>query len=181
MHILIVGSSGSGKSNLAKGFAENAEAKGQAVIVYDPVMSSGWPENAEKFATAEKFLQRMRTAQSAHVFIDEAKTLWNHDPKRADALLYQKRHAGILVYVIGQRAEGMIPPNARNQCSKVFAFRQSAKDSDTLALEYGEVLRKCSKLDKNNFIYSDGFSGGMAALDYSAKYPPTIKLGDKHE
>lgn len=175
MHNLIVGSSGSGKSNLAKRFAENAVISGAAVIVFDPLRSSGWPESAQKFTTAEAFLDHIEIAQSAHVFIDEAKILWNADPKRADMVLYQKRHQGLLVYVIGQRAEGMIPPNARNQCSKVFAFRQSKKDADTLAQEYGDLLSSITTLKKNDFVYSDGFSGGKAALDYSNGLPPQIK------
>jgi hypothetical protein len=174
MHVLIVGSSGSGKTNLAKRFAADAVTRGEAVIVYDPMMSAGWPEGAEKYTTPRRFFQRMMQAQSAHVFIDEAKTLWNHDTKRADALLYQKRHQGLLFYVIGQRAEGMIPPNARNQCSRVFAFRQSHKDSETLALEYSEELRGCAKLGKDAFIYSDSFNSGRAALDYSGGIPPAI-------
>lgn len=174
MHNLIVGASYSGKSNLAKRFAENAKLSGANVVVYDPLLSSGWPDGAKKFSTPGAFLDHIDTAESAHVFIDEAKTLWNHDVKRSDAVLYQKRHQGLLVYVIGQRAEGMIPPNARNQCSKVFAFRQSKKDAETLAHEYGDILLGCTTLNKNMFIFADGFSGGQAALDYKTGTPPTI-------
>lgn len=175
VHNIIVGASYSGKSNLAKRFAHNANLAGQNVIVFDPLRSNGWPERAEKYSTAEAFLNAIETAQSSHVFIDEAKVLWNHDTKRADAVLYQKRHQGLLVYVIGQRAEGMIPPNARNQCSKIFAFRQSRKDAETLAAEYGEQLLGITKLPKNEFIFSDGFSGGRARLNYDAGIPPVIE------
>lgn len=175
MHNIIVGASYSGKSNLAKRFAENARQKGQGILVFDPLRSNGWPESAEKYSTPEAFLDAIETVQSTHVFIDEAKVLWNHDTKRADAVLYQKRHQGLLVYVIGQRAEGMIPPNARNQCSKIFAFRQSKKDAETLAAEYGELLLNITKLPKNEFIFSDGFSGGRARLNYDAGLPPTIE------
>ena len=174
MHILIVGSSGSGKSNLAKRFAADAVARGESVIVYDPIMSGDWPDAATKYTTPRRFFSAMETAESAHVFIDEAKTLWNHDVKKADALLYQKRHMGLLFYLLGQRAEGMIPPNARNQCSRVFAFRQSRKDSETLSMEYGEGLRECVNLPAGTFVFSDGFSGGRAALDYSGGVPPVI-------
>lgn len=174
MHVLIVGSSGSGKTNLAKRFAADAISRGDAVLVYDPIMSGDWPSEASKYTTPRRFFAAIEHTESAHVFIDEAKTLWNHDTKKADALLYQKRHKGLLFYVIGQRAEGMIPPNARNQCSRVFAFKQSHKDSETLALEYGAALRDCVSLAPGAFVFSDGFKDGRGALDYTGGVPPTI-------
>jgi hypothetical protein len=175
VHNLIVGCSYSGKSNLAKRFAANAELNGEGVLVFDPLKSTGWPSSAKLYHTPDAFLNAVESATKAHVFIDEAKTLWDFDTKRADRILYQLRHKGLLVYVIGQRAEGMIPPNARNQCSKIFAFRQAKKDSFTLAEEYGEGLRHCLNVPKNTFVYSDGFSSGRAELDYSHGLPPFIR------
>lgn len=170
MHNLIVGNSTTGKSNLAKHFARKANQQGESVIVYDPLSSTGWPENAIKFISAKKFLDYVETANSAHVFVDEAKSLWDFDVKRADALLYRRRHQGLLIYLIAQRTR-MVPPNARNQCSKVYAFRQQQDDAETLASEYSAELYNCNNLAKGEFIASNGFNGKKYTLDYSL-YPP---------
>lgn len=171
MHNLIVGNSYSGKSNLAKYFAKQAVLKGESVIVYDPLKSTGWPETARKYADPEKFLQDMDTFINAHVFVDEAKTLWDHDWPRSDKLLYQKRHDGILVYVIAQRTK-MVPPNARNQCSKLFAFKQQTEDAKILAAEYDEALIAARALSKGEFLVSNGFHSMAMHLDYSKGLPP---------
>lgn len=176
MHNLIVGASYSGKTNLCKRFAYDAVMSNQSVLVYDPLKSTGWPKQARKISDPELFLNAIEKTTSAHVFIDEAKTLWNYDTRRADAILYQKRHQGILAYVIGQRAEGMIPPNARNQCSKLFAFKQSKKDAETLALEYTQPeIMSVQSLKEGEFIYTNSYSIQKLALDYSRGNPPFIK------
>jgi len=171
MHNLIVGNSYSGKSWLAKRFAADAERRGERVVVYDPLKSVGWPASAVKYSDAEKFLDALPDIQSAHVFVDEAKTLWNIDERRADVLLYQKRHDGILVYVIAQRTK-MVPPNARNQCSKIFAFKQQTEDAKILAAEYDEFLIETKSLQKTEFIVSNGFSSVRMRLDFNGGTPP---------
>lgn len=181
MHNIIVGASFSGKTNLAKRMAKTAADKGEDIMVYDPRKSGGWPEGAKKYASPEKFLKDFWTLKKHHVFIDEAKTLFDFDIKAAEKIAYQGRHEGHLVYFIGQRAMSMIPPNARNQCGKVFAFKQSKKDSDVLADEYNDMLTQCCKLKKSEFIYSDGFAVGRAKLNYlnpegeENTQPPEIK------
>ena len=171
MHIMIIGNSASGKSNLAKRFALDANNRGETVIVYDPLLSVGWPGQL-KYATAETFLAQIEHHQSAHVFIDEARTLWDHDQKLANALLYQKRHQGLLIYLIAQRTR-MVPPNARNQCSKLFAFRQQKDDAETLAQEYHAEMMQTSALKIGEFIASDGYRSQRFHLDYKV-YPPTV-------
>lgn len=170
MHNLIVGNSTTGKSNLGKHFARNAIERQQSVIVYDPLRSTGWPESAVKFTSPGLFLDYIETATEAHVFVDEAKSLWDFDTKRADALLYRRRHQGLLIYLIAQRTR-MVPPNARNQCSKVYAFRQQQDDAETLASEYSTGLYNCCGLQKGEFIASNGFTDKNYLLDYSI-YPP---------
>lgn len=173
MHILVVGNSGTGKTNMCKAIASGMENDQKAIIVFDPLASSGWPTRAEKFESVDKFFDRMNTAQNAFVFVDEAKTLWDANPKEADKLVYRRRHQGLLVFLIAQRTR-MVPPNARNQCSRVFAFRQQRDDADTLAQEYTEDLYECSNLDVGEAIGSDGFQSHRIELVYD-DYPPTIK------
>lgn len=172
MHILIIGNSFTGKSKLAKHLAQKAAAQGQDVIVYDPLKSSGWPSSAKKFASAKKFFDYIRTAQNAHVFCDEAATLWADDYKQADRLLYNRRHQGLLVYLIAQRAT-MIRPNGRNQCSTVFSFRQQLDDAQTLAAEYHPAMMDVMRLEDTFFYMVRGMQVIPMRLDFSQGDPPT--------
>lgn len=169
MHTLIVGITYTGKTNLCKGIAARTDKE---VIVFDPVASGGWPENAVKFESIDKFFEYLETAQNAFVFVDEGKTLWDANPREADKLLYRRRHQGLLVFVIAQRTK-MIPPNARNMCSKVFAFKQRKDDSDILVDEYGVPFKECLKLEIGEFIATDGFNTNKYCLDYTV-IPPQI-------
>lgn len=163
VHRLIVGQSMSGKTNLAKHIAGGFSGD---VLVFDPVKSCGWPTDAMKFSDPEKFLKHAIKATTCAVFIDEAKLLWDYDTRRADRLLYQKRHDGLLVHLIAQRAK-MIRPNARDQCATLYAFKQSREDVDILKGNFGEALEAANTLKKGEFIVSDGFSAQRFALDYS--------------
>lgn len=170
MHVLIVGQSTSGKSNLAKRIAADQER----VVVFDPLKSTGWPDHAIKFADSEKFLSAIVSVESAHVFIDEAMVLWDYDYKRANKILYNRRHQGLLVYVIAQRAT-MVLPHARNQCSRVFAFKQTRADAESLAGDYNPQIIECNNVGKGEFIVADTFTAKRGTLDYSI-YPPNVNL-----
>lgn len=176
MHTLIVGASYSGKSKLAKRFAATAEKRGEKIVVYDPLKTADWPDSAIKYSNPERFLDEVWDYENVHVFVDESKTLFDYDKTRAEKLAYLGRHGGRLVYFIGQRAMSMIPPNARNQCGKVFAFKQSKKDSEVLADEYSEIFMRCPRLPKIHFVASDGFNDVSGRLDFSTGEVPEIVL-----
>ncbi len=176
MHNLIVGASYSGKSFLAKRLALQAEMRGEKIVVFDPLKSNGWPESSILYAKPDVFINEVWDYESCHVFVDEAKVLFEAERLGAEKLSYQGRHGGRLVYFIGQRAMSMIPPNARNQCGKVFAFKQSAKDCVTLADEYHEIFMGCKKLPQIHFYCSDGFTALKGNLDFSAGTIPHINL-----
>lgn len=171
MHYSIYGITYSGKSWLAKFLAKLAADKNEAVGVYDPTKSEGWPASARKFTNPEQFLDWALEQKETHLFIDEAKTLFDHDTKRAEKLLYMKRHDGCLCYLMAQRAT-MIPPNARNMCSRVASFKQNGQNPKILSEEYDEIFRSISSLPKITFIYSDGFTRQKMKLDFSGGYPP---------
>lgn len=154
MHVLTVGISFSGKTVLNKFLAE--KYKDNNVIVFDPVKSSGWPESATKFSSAKKFLEHLETASDAYVFVDEAKILWDFDSKLADKALYSRRHQGLLFFLIAQRIR-MVPPNARNMCTTIYAFRQQQKDAEILKDEYHDDFIACRNLINGEFlIYHKG-------------------------
>ena len=174
MHTLIVGASYSGKSWLAKRLAKTAADAAHKILVFDPLKSGGWPAKAEKHAGAAGFIKAYWAAESCYVFIDEAKVLFDKQKLEAERMAYQGRHNGHLNFFIGQRAMSMIPPNARNQCGKVFAFKQSEDDAATLAKEYDKSLLGCTSLKKCHFIASDGFSAAKGYLDF-VETPPLVK------
>lgn len=169
MHVLIVGNSNSGKSWLARSIAAPLDAD---VIVFDPTMARGWPDHAAKYADPDAFFAHVETATNAYVFIDEAATLWDYDEERADALVYRGRHRGLLIFLIAQRSR-MVRPNARNQCSRVYAFRQQLDDAKVLAAEYSAELIECTALEPVHCIATDGFKSQRLRLDFSSS-PPKI-------
>lgn len=172
MHVLIVGISSSGKTLLAKSIAKSLIGKGQ-VIVFDPLKSGGWPDGAKCYSTLEAFKVVVSRETNAYIFIDESKVVFDEDTKLAQKWLYQNRHKGQLIFLIAQRAK-MVPPNARNQCSKVYAFKQSLEDAKELVGDYGAEMINTAKLPKCNFIFSDGFNTQNGELDFSQN-PPLIK------
>lgn len=173
MHNLLVGITNSGKSNLAKRFAKDSPHE---VIVFDPMCSTGWPDNIIKFSDPKKFFDYINQVKSALIFCDEARVFWEKGfQSEADALLTRSRHDGQLIFLIAQRAK-MIPPNARAMCSRVYAFRQNVDDSIALAQEYHPLLRKCTELGKGEFIASDGYHAEHLKLNYNELPPKPEKI-----
>lgn len=168
MHNLVVGISNSGKTQLCKLVANSNP--NLDVIVFDPLKSGGWGNKAKCFSTIEAFGKYLEMNQKAIVFIDEAKIVFDEDKKLAEKWLYQFRHKGYLIYLIAQRAK-MIPPNARNQCSSVYAFKQKPEDAKLLADEYGDEFAELPKLKPLEFIYSNGFETTKAAIQFNGNKP----------
>jgi len=178
MHVLIVGSSGSGKSALSKALAREADEAGHRVIVHDPTQSEGWPDEATKYADAEMFLEDAPSFKNAYVFIDEAADVWAADEDEANKLIYRGRHRGLLFLIIAQRSR-MVRPNARNQCSTVYAFRQQFDDARTLAAEYTNDMIETTELPKLHGIKSDGFESSRLRIEFDAfGDSEIIALGD---
>lgn len=176
MHILVVGNSGSGKSILAKALATEGEARGQRIIVFDPTLSHGWPSCAIKYADPEAFLEDAPRFRSAYVFIDESADVWAWDEDAANALIYRGRHRGLLFVLIAQRSR-MVRPNARNQCRRVYAFRQQLDDAKTLANEYHERLIECAGLPELQGLVTDGFTVERIEVAYDPNR--IIRVPDK--
>lgn len=171
MHNLVVGITFSGKTILCKEVAkENSE---KDIIVFDPIKSGGWPKHARCYSTIEAFSSALDKYKSALVFIDEAKTIFNEDKTLAEKWLTQYRHKGYLFFLIAQRAK-MIPPNARNQCTQIYAFKQKPEDAKILADEYGDELFEVSRLNKLEFIYSDGYQTQKGAIQFNNNNPTII-------
>lgn len=175
MHLLVVGNANTGKSWLARSLASKHTGR---VLVFDPTKARGWPANAVKWADPGIFLAEIEMAQSAHVYVDEAADLWTFDEVRANRLLYRGRHRGLLFVLIAQRTR-MVPPNARNQCSRIYAFRQQLDDAKTLAAEYHAELLKSTRLPPKVCIASDGFSATEMRLNFDSLPPKIVVVPGK--
>lgn len=158
MHALICGVTESGKTTLAHMFAKDFEAKGQNIIVYDPVgtntASGSWPESAKVFNDAETlfFYLEHPKVMHAHVFIDEAGDIFNAQNRENLWLLTRGRHKGFSVYMICQRPK-MILPSARTQASIAYVFRLSNEDMREIGGDFGHSdLHKTNTLDTGDFL-----------------------------
>ena len=117
------------------------------------------------------------TLRSVAVFLVILAVLaWSWDASRPSEI---NRVSGIFD-ALGAMADlgtRMVPPNGRNQCSKIFAFRQQSDDADTLAQEYHEDFAECRYLPIGHFIASDGYNSMYGYLDISST--PLIVWGKK--
>jgi hypothetical protein len=163
MHTQIVGITLSGKTVLARHIL-NANPDIPA-LVFDPLKSGGWPTHCKCFSNFKAFVKAMDTHNSCVVIIDEARVVFEEDKALAEKWLYQYRHRGYKIYLLSQRAK-MIPPNARNNCPVIYSFKQKREDAVILAQEYGEELLDVTKLNKLEFIYSNGFETKKGKLEF---------------
>jgi len=161
MHNLILGSSESGKSCLAKTLVSGLLNRGKSVIVYDPIgVSSEW--NGGIFLRDDDLLQETMKDEKyhqSHVFIDEAGTLFNEGSRRdVTWVVTRSRHLGHSVYLITQRAM-QITKTARDQCKRLYCFQVSMDDAILLAKEYNDKeLENASNLPQFHFYVKDRFS-----------------------
>lgn len=167
MHNLIVGMPQSGKSALAKWMANNNTKAGHKVVVFDPIKDSGWPKSAYVYHTPALFLREIWVHKNCYVYMDECKMLFDEDKREAEKLAYMGRHGGRSLSFIGTRAWGMIPPNARNMCSKVFAFKQQFQDAKILADNYNYKFMETQKLGKLNFLAGNAFEIYKGQLSFT--------------
>lgn len=177
MHNLIVGRSYSGKSQLMKAIIRDNLIGKAPVVVFDPVRTE-WPKGCMCYANFTAFKNVLKRTKGAFIVIDEAKTAIDEDPKEFEKWLYQNRHKGQLIFILAQRAK-MVPPNARNQCSKVFAFRQTREDAKALVEDFGESMWFCATSEKLNFVYSDGFNSKKGRIEFDDKGPQIRMLNNE--
>lgn len=151
-HSLILGMTESGKSTLAKRLSKDFLDRGWHVVLYDPLNDTGW-SYSYKAKDIWDILNYLRQAEKCMVFIDEAGTICGHYDKQAMWLATQSRHWGHNVFFISQRCK-QIAPTVREQCSFLFLFSTSKKDSEELANEFNrDELRTSNTLKQGEYFY----------------------------
>ena len=157
MHTLICGVTMSGKTTLAHKFAHELASQGQAIIVFDPVMTptaaGTWPENALLFDDEFEFFNYLvkEEVNKAHVFIDESGDVFNLNKPWNFWLLTRGRHFGFSVFLIAQRPK-MLAPTVRNQCGRAYVFRLARDDLKEIAADFGFSDLQKIMLDKGDFL-----------------------------
>jgi len=154
-HSLIIGMSESGKTTLAKQIAEEFTSQGQEYIVYDPITpyQSAW-ENAS-FITDDidqlYNIAKHPESRNLLIIIDESSVGIGRNPKDKQWFATQARHWGHTVLFLAQR-EVQVSVTVRDQCTWVYIFKISKKDSEKFADEFGhDVLKNAHLLDKLEF------------------------------
>jgi DNA helicase HerA-like ATPase len=157
MHVLIVGTTQSGKTTLAREFAHKFARKGHRIIVYDPVGTPSangvWPMSAKIFDREMPFISYMiqPDVRHAHVFVDESNDIFSLQKDYNHWMLTRGRHFGLTIYVITQRPK-MVAPNVRGQCGRAYIFHLGNDDLKQLAGDFGVDAIKNEVLDKGDFI-----------------------------
>lgn len=139
MHVLIVGTTGSGKTTLATQLVRSYAARGVHSIVLDPMMDRRWRAGTKWVtddpATFQKWVGESRRCM---VFIDESGEMVGQYRSEMFWLATRARHLGHLSHFLTQRP-AQLSRTVRGQCSTLYAFAMSIPDAKSLADEWGRT------------------------------------------
>lgn len=151
-----MGTTGCGKSTLAKRLAIQFKKQGKAVLVLDPIGDSDWQAD---FITDDKneFLKVAKASKNCILIVDESAGVVGRYDVEMEWLGTKARHWGHSTFFIAQRTQ-QINPTVRNQCSNLYLFQVSGNDSDILAEEFNQdILKEAKSLPKLSFIKTGRF------------------------
>lgn len=139
------------------------------MIVLDAI-GAGWDRRVRLTDSADELQEYvLKSKTRVHIFVDEAGKYFEED-RSLSWIVTRGRHYGANVFLISQRAV-QIPMTARDQCSRLYLFRCSAKDGKTLAEEWTDpeiescpaypqfVFRSVSKFGRPDFYTIDPATG----------------------
>jgi hypothetical protein len=157
-HVLILGTSESGKTTLAKMLARQYKRAGMGVLVLDPLMDPQWQAD---FMTSdeEQFLKRFWASRNCFAFMDEGGDSVGRFNTAMQKTATRGRHWGHSCHYITQRAT-QLAPIVRDQCRHLFAFALSRKDGETLAADFlCDDLLNVHALGQGDYIHVERFGG----------------------
>ena len=155
-HTLIVGTTASGKSVLARALAEKRLALGGAVIVFDPVWNpkekNAWGKGAVIYREPQPFIDAVWKSSNCLVIADEAGEHIRSNNSPFVALATRGRHNGHDVIFIAQRIK-MLLPTVRDNVDLLFLFATRSEDAQYLAGDWNdEDLWNAVDLPPRHFI-----------------------------
>ena len=171
-HALIVGSSGTGKTSLAKKLAEARSITRKfkpefRQVALDP-MGSQWPDGVfvvRDWVELETELAVMHEGgEHGCIYIDEANVHFSIADKEKLWLMLRGRHFGLDVTLITQFPT-LISPAARGQCERLHLFKVGAQSARMLAEDYAapELLR-ASGLKRGEWLCVEWNNDGSRAV-----------------
>lgn len=166
LHWLVVGVTGCGKSRLMREHIVPSWARrGYAVLVLDPV-GQDWIACGASWQTKDslRFLAAAMASERCVLVIDEClRSMRGTDANGAQLeqrmawLATEARNSGHRSYFLGQRAM-MMPPNVRDNCEGVLAFKQSPANATWLAEHLSQpALLEAPALPKGTAIMAETF------------------------
>lgn len=178
-HTLIVGSSGTGKTTLAKKLAE-ARKKTRSYmpnfrqVALDP-LSSAWPLGVDVVSTFEDLmvdLEIMHEQQEVGcVYVDEANTQFAHGDKERLWLMLRGRHFGLDLTLITQYPT-LLSPAARGQCERLHVFQIGMQAARMLADDYAcPQIAKAPFLKRGEWLAVEWVDGLRIANKYNLFTP----------
>jgi len=155
-HVLITGTTESGKSALARELCRNYTA---GRIVLDPLRHPGWQAD-RVFSSGPEYLACARQATGCALFVDESPSVVGRYDDEMHWLATQARHRGHWSHFVSQRPT-QLPPVVRDQCSIAFIFRVSPDAAKILAREFTqpEIEAVAPTLEQFHFLAVRRFGG----------------------
>lgn len=155
MHTLIVGTTCSGKSFLAKKLAAEFKRDGRTVAVLDPIANK-WAADFQTHDPAV-FLDYCRTHTGLIIFVDESGDVFEKYDSELNWLATRGRHLGHYCFFIGQRYT-QIPKTVRANCSNLYLFASHPDDAAELAKDFNEPdLAMAATLPQGHFFFKRMF------------------------
>ena len=158
MHAYIVGTTGSGKSHLAREICKGVRDSGYQTLVLDPIGDPKWNEAADLVVTdKDHFLEIFWESTNLRVFCDELLRYTDNHDRDFHTTATMGRHNGHQVFYIAQRPSH-VPINIRSQCQTVFTFKQNRKEAMLMAGDFGnDDLQQAARLGQYEFLHADAF------------------------
>lgn len=155
-HVLIVGTTESGKTTLARNLAAHYKRNGYGVLVLDPLSDPRWPCDFIT-ADADEFLDVFWRSRKCIAFMDEGGESVGRYDLAMQKTATRGRHWGHSCHYVAQDPT-QLAPIVRAQCSHLFAFALSLRQSKVLAEEFNEPqLETCTKLRQGEYIHAQRF------------------------
>lgn len=133
MHSLILGTTGSGKTEFAKDLASDNYRRGNIVLVCDPFRDK-WAAHLNT-PDVEYFMRAARKNRNALCIVDESGSIVGQHNDETFWLATELRHYGSSCIFIAQR-HSQISPVVRGQCHNLFLFRVDPDSAKILSKEF---------------------------------------------
>lgn len=150
-HSLIIGTTESGKTTLAKTLSRKLNSAGYHTLILDPLSDPGWTAS---FITREptEFIEMAKDSRSCFLFVDEAGMHCGTHDREMHWLATQSRHWGHSCFFISQRGQ-QIAKTIREQCRYLYLFACSKSDAKIFADEWNkELILQANTLKQGEFF-----------------------------